>query len=364
MRYIPGFHPNIARIISRIWRGFALLSTSAEKQRMKQQGVTRRGRERRPRLLWLDLTDGCASTVLRPVAAEYFDIEVSTDIEAAQSSMQRFAPHVVCFEFEHAHATQLRAMRNFKLTNPSLPLLMLTTSHSEALAIWAFRVRVWNYLVKPVSPSELRANFSTLARLVSDNQGPSRSVRSVGALLPRDVVGTPDVLGAPSLQAALAHVEQYYAGKLRQSAVAASCGMSSSTFSRAFKAQYRMTFSQYLMRYRIGRACRLLRYGSHTATKAGMAVGFSDSSHFARAFRKLLGISPSSYQRQETPLQPVVERRRRARGMPGKVMHRRTPGPLPERRVLTLLEEVDGISKRATGSAEHGELRVPKSRVR
>lgn len=333
---------------------------------MKQHGVTRQERERmiRPRLLWLDLTDGCASTVLRPAAAEYFQIEVSTDIEVAQASTRRFEPHVICFEFEHAHATQLRAMRNFKLTNPSLPLLMLTTNHSEALAIWAFRVRVWNYLVKPVSPSELRANFSTLARLVSDDHGPSRSVRSVGALLPGDVVGIPDARGGPSLQAALANVEQHYAGKLRQSAVAASCGMSSYAFSRAFKAQYGMTFSQYLMRYRIGRACRLLRYGSHSATTAGLAVGFNDSSHFARAFRKLLGISPSSYQRQEIPLQPVVERRRRVRGMPGKAPRRRTPGPLPERRVLTLLEEVDGVSKRATGPTGRGAPRVLKSRVR
>ena len=318
----------------------------------------------RPRLLWLDLTDGCASTVLRSAAAEYFHIEVNTDIEVAQASIQRFKPHVVCFEFEHAPATELRAMRNFKLTNPSLPLLMLTTNHSEALAVWAFRVRVWNYLVKPVAPSELRANFSTLARLVSDNHGPSRSVRSVGALLPEDVVGIPDALGGPSLQAALTNVEQNYAGSLRQSAVAASCGMSSYTFSRAFKAQYGMTFSQYLMRYRIGRACRLLRSGSHSATTAGLAVGFSDSSHFARAFRKLLGLSPSSYQRREKPLQPVVERRRRARGIPGKASLRRTPGPLPEQRVLTLLEEVDGISRRPSAPPGRGALRVLKSRVR
>ncbi len=317
----------------------------------------------RPRLLWLDLTDGCATTVLPPVAAEYFQIEVSTDIKLAQASIQRFAPHVVCFEFEHAQATELRAMRNFKLTNPSLPLLMLTTNHSEALAIWAFRVRVWNYLVKPVSPSELRANFSTLARLVSDHHGPSRSVRSVGAFLPEDVVGIADALGGPSLQAALTNVDQHYAGKLRQSAVAASCGMSSYSFSRAFKAQYGMTFSQYLMRYRIGLACRLLRDGSHSATTAGLAVGFNDSSHFARAFRKLLSISPSSYQRREIPLQPVVERRGRARGIPGKALRRRAPGPLAEQRVLRLLEEVDGISKRPTGPPSRGAPRALKSRV-
>jgi hypothetical protein len=34
--------------------------------------------------------------------------------------------------------------------------------HSESLAVWAFRNRVWNFLVKPVRTSELRANFDVL----------------------------------------------------------------------------------------------------------------------------------------------------------------------------------------------------------
>ena len=70
------------------------------------------------------------------------------------------------------------------------------------------------------------------------------------------------------------------------------------SFSRAFKAQYGLTFRDYLLRFRIGRACELLRQGVHSATDVGLAVGFEDPSHFARAFRRVLGICPSSYQRR------------------------------------------------------------------
>src|SRR5262245_16068507 len=120
---------------------------------------------KRPRLLWVRVAEENATAVPRKVAEEYFEFEVCSGIEAAQESVQRFAPHVVCFDFEHTHAHQLRAMRDFKRLNPSLPLLMLTTQHSEAIAVWAFRVRVWNFLVKPARTSELRANFDVLARL-------------------------------------------------------------------------------------------------------------------------------------------------------------------------------------------------------
>jgi AraC-like DNA-binding protein/ActR/RegA family two-component response regulator len=272
----------------------------------------------RLRLLWIYAEHACENSVSRATAEEYFAVEVCRRVGSAQASVQRFAPQVVCWEFEEAQAPALRAMKDFKLANAHLPLVMLTTQHSEALAVWAFRARVWNYLTKPVATSELRANFSTLAQLVRDNHGPSRSVRSVGALLPRDLASTVAVPRARSLQAAVMHVEQQYADKLRQSAVAALCGMSICSFSRAFKAEFGLTFRDYLMRFRISRACRLLRQGSHSATTAGLAVGFEDASHFARAFRKQLATTPSLYQRQKPLLRPKIERRRRPRPILGK----------------------------------------------
>ncbi len=240
-----------------------------------------------------------AATIPRTTAEEYFELSVCTGIEMATAAVQQFVPQVVCFDFEHTRADQLRAMRDFKRQYPSLPLLMLTTQHSEALAVWAFRVRVWNFLVKPVRTSELRANFDVLHRLVSDNKGPARAARCVGTLIPEDAMESSAPPAEALLEGALRQVERHYASKLRQSAVASSCGMSVCAFSRAFKGQYGLTFREYLLRYRIGRACELLRQGAYGATEAGLAVGFDDASHFARAFRRVVGVSPSEFQRRE-----------------------------------------------------------------
>jgi DNA-binding response OmpR family regulator len=140
----------------------------------------------RPRLLWVRTPHGCESKVSRAIAEEYFSVTLSPSVRLAPLSVQRFAPQIVCWEFDDPHAGALRAMRDFKVANPSLPLLMLTTQHSEALAVWAFRARVWNYLVKPVAASELRANFNALARIVPEASGPARSVWFIRALLPDD----------------------------------------------------------------------------------------------------------------------------------------------------------------------------------
>ncbi len=250
----------------------------------------------RPRLLWVDSTFGCPSPVPRTAAEAHFEVSARVQAAEAHAAVRHLSPSVVCFEFEHPDAAGLRAMRDFKVANPSLPLLMLTTQHSEALAVWAFRVRVWNYLVKPVAASELAANFAMLARISLEERGPSRPVRAVGALMPPDAKSAERTRESP-LHGALRHVEHNFEQKLRQSSIAASAGMSSSAFSRAFKAEFGITFSQYLARYRIGRACHLLRQGSHSVTTVGQAVGFDDASHFSRTFRALLGVSPSAFKR-------------------------------------------------------------------
>jgi len=265
----------------------------------------------KPRLLWVRALNGCESKAARAIAEEYFSVVESPSVRLAPVWAQRVAARVVCWEFEDAQGTPLRAMRDFKVANPSMPLLMLTTQHSEELAVWAFRARVWNYLVKPVAASELRANFCTLAQIVADSCGPPRAVRFVRALLPNDVDSGCESPRVLTVKAAVEQVERHYAEKLRQTTVAASCGMSSWRFSRAFKAAYGLTFSDFLIRFRINRACQLLRQGSHSATSAGLAVGFEDPSHFARAFRKVLATSPSLYQRQKPQLGPLFERRRR-----------------------------------------------------
>jgi len=251
----------------------------------------------RPRLLWVRIADFAATDIPRGIAEDYFELEVCNGA-GASVVVQQFAPQVVCFDFEQTQADQLRTMRDFKRQHPSMPLLMLTAQHSESLAVWAFRVRVWNFLVKPVRTSELRANFDVLARMVADRQGPARAARCVGTLIPDGIAET-SVLATP-LDPALRQVEQHYASKLRQSAVACACGMTVCSFSRAFKAEFGLTFREYLLRYRIGRACELLKQGVHSATDAGMAVGFEDASHFARAFRRVLGVSPSAFVRGES----------------------------------------------------------------
>jgi AraC-like DNA-binding protein len=93
-------------------------------------------------------------------------------------------------------------------------------------------------------------------------------------------------------------VSQHYHEKFPANDIAAYCGLSRFQFSRSFHAVYGITFREYLLRYRILRACERLAEGAMPVTEIAFAVGFHDGSYFARMFRRYTGMLPSQYARQ------------------------------------------------------------------
>jgi AraC-like DNA-binding protein len=63
---------------------------------------------------------------------------------------------------------------------------------------------------------------------------------------------------------------------------------------RGFMKQFGLPPHAYQIHLRIKRACILLRLG-RLPSEAGVAVGFADQSHFARHFKKVMGVTPGTY---------------------------------------------------------------------
>ena len=83
-------------------------------------------------------------------------------VQEISDKIRQVSPHFLCFEFDFPDLEGLRAVKTTKLRFPELPILMLTDYHSEDLAVWAFRARVWDFLVKPLSSSDLHDRVETL----------------------------------------------------------------------------------------------------------------------------------------------------------------------------------------------------------
>jgi AraC-like DNA-binding protein len=60
-----------------------------------------------------------------------------------------------------------------------------------------------------------------------------------------------------------------------------------------------ITPSAYIRRYRIRQSCELLRNADQSITQIALAVGFSDSAHFARTFQRELNMTPRAFRRSK-----------------------------------------------------------------
>jgi AraC-like DNA-binding protein len=255
------------------------------------------------RLGWIDCTDGNDATALIQAVRLPWEIHKWHPQNAWQALSER-QPDAIVFDFSSTPRTNLRLLLTIKRQYPAIPILMVTEEHSEILAIWALRARVWNYFVKPVPIREFNRNLMQLAKVVGARSSSSRAIERPSSTFPGESVagGDPQTV----VERIAETIRCDYARGLQAGELAHSLKLSRFQFCRLFKQSFGCSFRTYLTRLRIASACRLLTKsgGAVSVTEVSLAVGFQDVSYFARKFRQAIGESPSEYAR--TAVKPAL----------------------------------------------------------
>jgi AraC-like DNA-binding protein len=79
--------------------------------------------------------------------------------------------------------------------------------------------------------------------------------------------------------------------------VAAACGLSASHFARAFRRSIGMPPHAWLNKARVDRAMLLLRQRRQSLAEIALECGFVDQSHFTRVFVRRVGLTPGAWRR-------------------------------------------------------------------
>jgi AraC family transcriptional regulator len=93
------------------------------------------------------------------------------------------------------------------------------------------------------------------------------------------------------------YIEEHLANEISLLSLAQLVQLSPFHFSRVFKQSFGMPPHRYLTWQRIERAKALLGERKLSVTEIGLDVGFSETSSFTAAFRKLTGETPTAYRR-------------------------------------------------------------------
>jgi len=100
----------------------------------------------------------------------------------------------------------------------------------------------------------------------------------------------------PALRRAHDLIDRDYAMPLDLDAMAREAGYSKYHFARAFAAAYGETPRACLTRRRVERAKSLLRAANLSVTEVCFIVGFESLGSFSALFKRLVGVTPSTYQ--------------------------------------------------------------------
>jgi AraC-like DNA-binding protein len=248
--------------------------------------------------LWLDMTVSVKDSSASLAFDQAFDVHRLSPLSSIRAEVERVRPAVAFFDFDFPTRQGLNLLKETKRSSPSLPLIMRTVQHSEALAVWAFRSRVWDYFVKPLSVIDTDRCVASLGEMLSlrDSCAAPRSAAIPGAVIPEEHRLSGSQRQDPAtLAPALAYVEQSFRGKITSAKAAAKCGLTAFQFSRAFREAYAITFQEYVLRFRIREACRLLKNPAAQVADVADLVGFNDSSYFCKIFKRYTSMAPSRF---------------------------------------------------------------------
>ncbi len=147
------------------------------------------------------------------------------------------------------------------------------------------------------SPQSVESVFEALlAEAASENANAKFTCMSLlYKLLALLTPAGPEAAPRDYIDEAIFFMTSGYAGEITPSDIAGRLNLDRSYFSRLFRRRIGISPSEWLLRYRLGKAAALLRSTDLKIKEIALSVGFSDPLYFTRRFTSLCGVTPSAY---------------------------------------------------------------------
>lgn len=98
---------------------------------------------------------------------------------------------------------------------------------------------------------------------------------------------------------ALAYIEDNYMKNISAADISDFVKLNRSYLFKIFKQQTGLSVSQYLIKYRMNKACEFLREYNFTVCQVAQMVGIGDIYYFSKLFKRFTGITPTEYKKDK-----------------------------------------------------------------
>lgn len=201
------------------------------------------------------------------------------------SDLDKKQPNVLITDIKMPEYSGLDLIEKIREKDKNLYIIILSGYGSFKYAQRAIRSGVYRYLTKPTNPREL---ISVLREIELKIEGVNRTVS-------KSEENESVEVGNLLIRKALDYIELHYAEKIGLKTLSDALYISPNYFSDLFRRHMKVKFSDFLIEYRLKKACILLKKPEYKVSEIAEMVGFRDSTYFSTVFKKTYNLTPLEY---------------------------------------------------------------------
>jgi Response regulator containing CheY-like receiver domain and AraC-type DNA-binding domain len=202
-----------------------------------------------------------------------------TGAEGALEFMRQTHADVLLTDIQLGLDNGLDLANKAREINADLEIVLLSAHSKFEYAHTALRIRVFEYLVKPVTFQSVTECFAALKEKLDMLRGTQPEENSEDY----------------RIELVKRHIDRHIGDNLSLESLAETVGMNPAYFSRFFKRHTGVLFADYLAECRMKKAIELLREPRHKVFEICTMVGYYSKQNFYRRFRAFTGHTPAEY---------------------------------------------------------------------
>ncbi|WP_321384047.1 helix-turn-helix domain-containing protein [uncultured Enterococcus sp.] len=232
--------------------------------------------------------DFLKAIVMEEVSANHVVLSCSTGGEAVALAKQH-CPEILFLDILIPEKDGLSVLEEIRTFLPDSKAVILSAFSDFSYAQKAIDLNVSKYMLKPVKPREITAILHRLMGEIADSK------KQAAPEAEREIVAITEIQGF--IKEALHFIQENYKEKITLQKVSAHVYMNPQYFSRVFKREVGLSYTDYVNNLRIDYACKLLETSDYPSYRISSECGFNDPSYFNRVFYRQMSTTPNKYRK-------------------------------------------------------------------
>lgn len=190
----------------------------------------------------------------------------------------------------------LELLKELKISHPSIPIVLITDISSEDIVLKAFKTGARDFFKKPLNIFELQKTIQgiiAVRKASKEIRNPFKNDVSNSWKLSDKMTSSQSI----NFSQTICYIEENISNEITLEDIAKHANISKYHFCRLFKKRIGKSPFNFVRFMRIEKAKELLERDNLSISMAAVDVGFNDVGSFIKQFKKITGMTPSTYKR-------------------------------------------------------------------